>query len=216
MKQQTMKLLGVGVASLLIGGGAGYILAKKQLSEAFDQALDEQIRASESFYKKLYKAEGFETPEKAAETLDAEDKAVEAMRLYRRDLVDLGLPNKTDEASEADANRVLKNIFSEPQPRDLGPVTIDRGRPYRISEEDYFLNDPEYTQHTMTYYIEDGILADESDVSVDNANAMVGLSHLQDFGASEDTTVYIRNETLLADFEINKSTGSYSKEVMGL
>lgn len=196
----------------LIGFGTGLIIGNERSKRQYDAKLDAELEQTKNFYAKLHKADEFSTPEKAAAHLIKEEVATQIMTTYRGDIEELGLP----EVSQDEADRVVKNIFSEPAPTNVGPIQREAGRPYKIEEDDFMLNEHEYVQTTITYYLGDGILADERDSSIDNPNQLVGDANLQEFAESEDTTVCIRNETLTTDFEIVKSEGRYAKEVMGL
>ncbi len=81
-------------------------------------------------------------------------------------------------------------------------------RPYVISPEE-FGSQSGYTDVSLTYYA-DGVLADENDEVVDDADDIVGLESLMHFGEYEDDSVFVRNDTRKCDYEILLDQRYYS------
>jgi hypothetical protein len=75
-----------------------------------------------------------------------------------------------------------------------------------------------YEKATVTYFSHDDVLADERDARIDGIDEQFGLENLERFGhGSEDPNiVYIRNDKLQIDFEVVKSDGSFTAEVLGI
>jgi hypothetical protein len=94
----------------------------------------------------------------------------------------------------------------------------DAGLPYVIAFEEFVENVDEYTQTSLTYYEGDDILADENDEMIQEVDPIVGSDNLTRFGhgSRDPNIVYIRNARLKADYEVGRSTGRFSEEVMGL
>jgi hypothetical protein len=88
-------------------------------------------------------------------------------------------------------------------------------KPYIITEEEFDQNEPDFISTSLTYYEEDGILADEQDVPIEDSDRMVGDANLMRFGhgAKNRDKLYIRNEVLDLNFDITRSTGSFAREV---
>ena len=114
---------------------------------------------------------------------------------------------------------VHRNIFQNHGPSDRNE--LDRSnrsstRPYIIDQDEFTQADLEYNQNTLTYYEADGVLVDEQDQPVPIAQT-VGEKNLQFGNASGDVNiVYIRNDSLEVDFEVCRSFGSYTEEVLGV
>ena len=89
--------------------------------------------------------------------------------------------------------------------------------PYVIMHDEFFQGELGYETISYTYYEGDGALVDEKDRPVEEADKMIGEDNLTRFGhASKDKNiVYVRNDLLELDFEIVRSDGSYTKEVLG-
>ena len=91
-------------------------------------------------------------------------------------------------------------------------------KPYIIHHDEFYENETDYEQATLTYYEGDDTLADEKDVPVPDEDSVVGEDALVAFGhgSKDKNVVFVRNDKLELDFEIVKSNGKYSVEVLGL
>lgn len=83
--------------------------------------------------------------------------------------------------------------------------------PYVITPED-FGEEEEYDTVSYTYYA-DGVLVDDYDEIVENADEVVGKDSLTRFGEYEDDTVYVRNDALKLDYEIMRDVRKYEDVV---
>lgn len=144
----------------------------------------------------------------------------EAKSFVQTTLADTGNhPGVLDDIEEEEEELVTTNIFekhgtSDDYELDLSNVGSDR--PYIISNEMFEDSELQYNQNTLTYYQGDRVLVDEKDQPIP-IKSVVGESNLKFGSASGDLNlVYIRNEKLEVDFEILRSYGSYSEEVLGV
>lgn len=85
-------------------------------------------------------------------------------------------------------------------------------KPYVIAPEEFWEQDCPVI--TLTYYEEDGVLTDERDKIIDNADELVGEDFADHFGEYEEDAVHIRNEEMGVVYEILRDIGSY-EEYMG-
>ena len=76
----------------------------------------------------------------------------------------------------------------------------DKPAPYVISPDE-FGGVEEYEKISLSYYA-DGILADDDDEVMENADEIVGLDSLTHFGEYEDDSVFVRNDVMKCDYEI--------------
>lgn len=119
---------------------------------------------------------------------------------------------------------VAENLFethAEPDPEDLGlgtepedaPRTPDR--PYVIATEEWYLNETDYDQITLTYWADDDVLADDANRMITAVDEVVGATNLHRFGFKSDNPdiVYVRNERIKADYEITKDERNFSEVV---
>lgn len=125
----------------------------------------------------------------------------------------------------------VKNVFIEP-PADRNTRELEyegwdyeteRSRRsgvkiYIITQEEFFTNEPEHTNATLTYFEGDDVLADEADVPIEDISQTIGTERNLKFGhgSKDPNIVHIRNETLQHDFEIVKSGGKFAEEVFGI
>lgn len=133
--------------------------------------------------------------------------------------------NETEQVEEIFENNptvenLVKNYqgFSSPQP----PTVVEEDSEsyiVLIRRKEFFegpLND-EYHQTALTYYQNDDILIDEHDNQLDVV-AAVGNIRPNWFGneADDENVCYVRNTKTKIEFEVNRSQGSYAKDVLGL
>lgn len=86
--------------------------------------------------------------------------------------------------------------------------------PYIIHKDEFFENEKDYRQSTLTYYKSDHILCDSDDTPVYNIEKVVGKLEFGK-GSKDPSIVYIRNEKLEAEYEILLDHGWYQVEVLG-
>jgi hypothetical protein len=74
-----------------------------------------------------------------------------------------------------------------------------------------------YDQTSVTYYQNDDILVDPHDKQLD-VKAAIGSIRPSWFGneADDENVCYVRNTQLEIEFEVNRSQGSYARDVLGL
>lgn len=202
--------------AFLAGGALGYYVATRVLEAKYDAILQDEIAQTKDYYAKVNKADEYETPQKAAETLLPEE-AVTALKNY------------TGVAVTADPDPrdiVVQNVFVDGEPISAADADdvfyVDRSnrssdRPYIISEEEFLENETDYEQTSLTYFTGDDTLADEADQAVEDIETVIGSEHLGMFGqgTTDSNTVYVRNDKLTTDYEVTRATGSYSVQVLG-
>jgi hypothetical protein len=86
--------------------------------------------------------------------------------------------------------------------------------PYIIHRDEYFSNELDYRQSTLTFYEGDEILCDEQDVPVYNPEKVVGKI-IFGHGSQDISICYVRNEHLEAEYEILVDHGYFQQEVLG-
>ena len=218
-KNNPYLIAGVALVALTSGAALGYMYAKKKLVTQYDQILEEQIESTKNYYTRLNKREQFKTPAEAVEVLVPEeerdekvDTAAAALLAYQGEKVD-----------EERVTEVVSNIFVDSIPVDdnfdYSEEMKDRDpeMPYVISREEYMENVSENEQSTLSYFAGDDVLLDEKEEIINDSDTVVGNQNLLRFGhgSKDNNTVYVRNEKLELDFEIVKSEGKYSEEVLG-
>ena len=81
-------------------------------------------------------------------------------------------------------------------------------KPYVIKPEEYGEADG-YDMVSLNYYA-DGVLTDDWDVPIENIEYMVGEDFADHFGEYEEDSVFVRNDSLKAEFEILADVRNYS------
>jgi hypothetical protein len=217
---------GVSAASaLVIGGVAGYFLAKKRLEAQFQEQLAAEVQQAKRFYAKLYKKDEFETPESAADELGV--AVVDPQKIAHESLLvgnavrAIGRYQGKDPSP--DVKVVVQNVF-----KTEGEVTTElseeeyRARteevPYILTQDEYMGNEEDYDQVTFTYYAGDNALADDKDELIEDIDMLVGENNLKRFGhlSGDPRVVYVRNHIRSQEFEILLHDGTYTKHVLGM
>lgn len=231
-------LLGAGVVvSFAAGFGLGYYVVGKKLMTKYDQMLEAEIEETKKFFSVINRSEGYATPEEAAETLGVPAPVAETLRRYDytkttvkpEDLEDPGSLTKHvyEAAREAAVNEALtisapieevRNVFADSAEMEEAAIASmrDPEKPYIITPEEFAVNDPDYDQLSITYFEGDGVLTDDTNQHIPDDDRCVGLGNLEKFDEQEDIhTLYVRNERMKTDFEVTRSTGKFSEEVLG-
>ena len=103
---------------------------------------------------------------------------------------------------------------TDPEVIEVKTDETDDDAPYIISNEAFADDHEEYRKVSATYYTEDKVLCEASHnekIPVES----VGKDNLDIFMANDWDLLYVRNDYLGADYEIDKYEGSYTYEVLG-
>lgn len=86
---------------------------------------------------------------------------------------------------------------------------------YQIDAEDFFTDCADYDKISLQYYTEDHVFVDDQCEPIDDLMRTIGIVDWPEKDMEEDL-IYIRNDSLGADFEISKVYASYGEDVLGL
>jgi hypothetical protein len=231
--------LGLGLAFLggvALGGGIGYKFSVSQLDDKYNELMEEEIARTRKFYERVHKAGDFETPAGAAEAMGVDiplEEAADALagyqgkvdytKFYAHELsLNLdenpfvkaaGIPS---EEAIVVGEPIEQNVFD--QAEDIGFTKRDPDKPYQITMLEFAENETDYEQLSATYFAGDNVLTDDQDQPVDPMEPVVGFGrdaavNVDRFGGQN--VIYVRNERLKTDYEVNKSDGKYAYEVAG-
>jgi hypothetical protein len=236
--------LSIGLSA---GIAIGLFITKKKIENKYLEISNREIAEAKVFYSTLYKKDDFETPESTAESLGLGEslvtEAAQALQNYQgtpvvvkkgkhkgkttvviEDATPQSVSIDVDSATSEDGE-VVHNIFVDSIPmektddfdyeEEFKKRTPDV--PYVVSKEEFFTNDPEHEQVTITYYAGDDVLVDEKEVVIPNSDSVVGDENLLHFGhgSGNPHLVYIRNEKINLDFEVVGNNGRYTEQVLG-
>lgn len=236
MNNTVIKNAAFVASGALFGALGGYLVTKKLLSERFEAELHEYKVSVEDRITQakermdIYEQAGlaFDTAKLIAEK---NKQALEAKEAKLREQKDISVvaqnyakkyeesKNKVKQVDTEKAMEILKDapeslddvMHVEDFTPDTTPVAAD---PYLISVDQFSDEHDEYRKASCTYYTEDKVICETShNEKIDPR--YVGQDHLDMLENSDLDILYVRNEYLQIDYEIDKYDGSYSYEVLG-
>jgi len=206
------------------------------VEKSFEDAIDTVTKAVEKLNVDLN-----EIPEEIMTSTTVEE-ASDALLAYAgineppeltRTIEEVTEEKPTPRPEKKQPERVFYNNVSKskspkiPEARTLVPLKSDipgedlpahPKAPYIISHLEFMDGELEYDQETVNYYDEDGVVASQSDVPMDQVNDTLGLSNLLKFGelsgSGDPNVLYIRCERLKVDYEVVRDMGMYSEKVL--
>ena len=148
---------------------------------------------------------------------DAKQEVEEVREYYR---------NKHDEVKEEEPEvevevpqdvNVVKEIvkengytnYNKPQTVNIPQYVMSPNDDPYVIDPSEFGEEPGYDTMTLTYFA-DGVLVDDVDDIVEEADVVVGLENLKLFEEFGATAVYVRNDIYRTDYEILRDDWNYS------
>jgi hypothetical protein len=218
-----IKTPAVLAGTFVLGGGAGYFFAKKTLETKYAKIATEEIAEARQYF-----TTNVEKPSLEEVILEKNKKAFFEEVVDNHRQVFETVADKIEEYDQVsvtvreDFVEVVNNVFTDSDNvvwsyQDEMEKRSD-DKPYVIHFDEWTETIPGYEQVQLTYYDEDDTLADSQDVPIDAVEQAVGRANLERFGhgSNDESVVYVRNEAIATDFEIVKTDGSYSREVLGI
>lgn len=209
----------IGVAAFCGGLGLGYFIGKEKLKERLIDELeadidyvinqmDEEVTEPEDDYQVVV------TPRSDPTTITVDkEELLSRYVLFPEDDLD---QEELDYIKVQEENRV--NVFATSsdnwvyETELLGRSTEE---PYVIHKDEFWTEEFNYDQSTLTYFEIDDILIDDKDTPVYNYPSIIG--ELKFGHGSEDQNVfYVRNDALRSEYEVLLDKGSYAVEILGL
>jgi hypothetical protein len=153
----------------------------------------------------------------------AQEEIDSVKEVYSRRNAGYAGPNDADEAEKQDGptpeqmtfqdyTGLIDNLGYDHRPdkdnEQKGGVNVNRNKPYVISPEQY--EDGDYDKESLTYYA-DGVLEDDWGEVIKDVDDLVGVDSLKTFGDYEEDTVFVRNDRKQIDYEICRTTQTYSE-----
>jgi len=208
----------VGVTSFAAGVGAGYLFFLRRFRK---EAEDRETQETDYYFKKAQLERQVDSMCRQSEILIKELKMTAGVLRKAHEveydsilLAKQDHPSYVEEATEEDN---VVNIFqTEDSEWDYETELAERDhdKPYIIHRDEFFGEEMDCTQTTITYYAGDNILCDERDTPIYNPEQVVGqlvFGH----GSNDPNVVYVRNERLDAEYEILLDHGHYQVEILG-
>lgn len=171
------------MAGAAVGVAASWFILKKK----FDEIVNEEIDSFKAEYKQRME-------EKKAATENLEQIADDLKAFTEK------VQDEEEEAIDIINNEGYSNVEKEGEPDESPKV---RKKPYVIKPDE--LGDEQYEICVLTYYA-DGILTNDWDEVIEDIEGTVGKESLKTFGQYEADAIYVRNDELELDYEINKDS----------
>jgi hypothetical protein len=227
------------VVGLGVGATVGYIFAKRQLEAKYSAiAAEEAAEAREHYYAKSVALENVKDKPDLADIVREQGYSVDPEPSQPPMAV-------TPPSAVVEAAQEEEVVGAEPEAETAEPVVHqntfqqfgdaarpehewdwhkERSRrsplkPYVIHIDEREERADVYECVMFTYFEEDDILCNERDevVGKEDRDRIIGEANLNRFGhgSGDATVVYIRNDQLEMDVEVNLSPNSYAEEVHG-
>lgn len=205
MEQNYRSQILIGVVAFGAGLGLGYLLG---------------IRKKEPTYQVIPPVGKSEEAEPDIPTVVTDDNR-EAAKAFIQEVVDgkhPGVVFKGPADESEDIEPVAINIFTNEDIEwnyEAELASRNPSEPYVIHRDEFFANEKDYFQGTLTYYGGDDILVDEDNQPIYNHSSIIG-DMLFGKGSGDPNVFYVRNDKRKAEFEICHDPGMYAVEVMGI
>ena len=235
MNNTVIKNIAYVASGALFGALGGYVASKKVFSDKLEAELAQYKKSGELHAKQLkaendfllekiniYEQAGlsFETAkviaEKNKQAMEAKEKKLaedqKTMGNTYKTLVNYAAKHKdiskeeTDSTQEPDTDTNVENFTPS------NPVMDED--PYIISVDQFANDHDDFRKVSCTYYTEDNIICETAhNEKIESRH--VGQENLDMLLGSDIDILYVRNEYLSIDYEIDKYEGSYIYEVLG-
>lgn len=172
------------------GAAIGSLVTWKMVKTRYEQIANEEIQEVREYYAEKIDELTHAQSEKPVEKEEDVEKTTfhtqpkPELREYANKINDLGYSDITEE----EVNKM--------------------GKPYVITPEEYGELD-DYETLSLTLYA-DRVLTDEQDIVIEDVDGVVGIESLTHFGEYEDDSVFVRNDSIMTDYEILLDERNYA------
>lgn len=174
-----------------VGAGIGSVVTWKLIEAQYKKIVQEEIDSMDEYYRNKY---GVEEPEKETEPEDG-------------NMPD-GQVNIREYAAQLAKNKYTNYSGNErPDQKEVDDVE----KPYVIPPTEFGELDG-YMTRTL-YYHADGVLTDDQDEIVEDADDVVGTNFSDHYGEYEEDSVCVRNDAKRTDYEILYDPSNYYGDV---
>lgn len=206
----------VGILAFGAGMGVMHIWRGRRLKEEARDVVEQLVI---NFHQKERYSEEIESVELPTPTTYGNTSAVVVSEGEVPDepecIIEFEIP---EEAGEPADMPVPTSIFAGGTPEwdmELEASQRSSQEPYVLHKDEFYSEESGYSQTTCTWYAGDDIMVDQEDVPIYNHDSVVGplmFGH----GSDDPNVFYVRNDKLKAEYEVLRSTGYYSVDVLGL
>lgn len=225
--------LAVGIAAFGIGGAVGYILGRKHSISVDYSIIEKDVHEVPGQLKfDVENVEVFIAEHTAKHDVEdvvevREPRLAPPVQPQQTVEDNIEMQRALEAAREEEVTTVDVQDDSEPVVRSIFPSTQDEWdydvevpkreeyAPYVLHRDEFYGEEKDFTQTTLTYYAGDKIMTDQDDTPVYNFENVVGelkFGH----GSGDPNVFYIRNEQRREEYEVIFDPGHYSVEILGL
>ena len=222
MNEQLAKMLkpsvlipaGVGLISFGAGFAFGYLRGRKNMQIEIHE-IPEQMRL------KLDVAELIESKDYEVEEVVVETETVEVyeqgddIATPAEAFILQHLPDTVVLETEPEERRLVFATNTEEWNYEEEIKNRTVSAPYVLHKDEFYADEMEYAQSTLTYYAGDDIMVDQDDAPVYNYPQVVGAL-LFGHGSQDPNVYHVRNDSRRAEYEVIFDPGEYAVEVLGL
>jgi hypothetical protein len=201
----------------IIGGLAGGFFMGCYCGKVYKKkidALEEEIDIL-NINRKVKKEKELEDREKKAEEHKLAKKTVEDIVGYH-EYVAPERKNEEEEEEEEDLDLDEDVEFDDPFENDNLEDEQDEREMIKLISKKAYNEDLQYRDNeTLTYYVEDGILADAFDDPIQNAAEIIGIEAIEKAETTDEDEIYVSNDIEDKIYEIIvEHNESYYKDLM--
>jgi len=228
MKKDLLAATGIFLVGVGIGAIAGILIFQKRIDKHYQAIADEEIESVRDTYKLLRKQPPYDDPKTAVK---AYLERVDELQY----LSEGGEPLDEGDYIEDEETPPLiiksqpegfwrdtegnPDVITEEEMEDgalFGERSADA--PYVISFQEFMDEREEFEKISIEYYEADNTLADDRELIITDVEGTIGRANLSRFGqgSQDPAIVYIRNESLGADFEVAHNHKGYAEIVLGV
>lgn len=217
----------VGLTSFAAGFGTAYILISRRTQVQLEE-IREELKHIEEGYAEAY-AEAVTDLEngqvkkdvvlpKVEEVTEVELDNESPVQAFVKTRLNEKLPEGfVQDSGDVPEELVTQSIFEHTNTWNREEELKHRNprQPYILHKDEFFADEKDYTQTTLSYYVGDDIMCDEDDTPVYNYKDVVGELRFG-HGSDDPNVFYVRNDRRRTEYEIVREEGLFSVEVMGL
>lgn len=183
------------LGGVIVGGGAAYLFTKKK----YEQIANEEIESMREYYmEKSGKKEHVESVDIPREERESETVGSGKVNTKIPEETLAEKLDKTKEIVEGNGYLNYDSIHKDPSMRERREAA---SRIYRINRAKYE-NDEAHDKVRLTYYSLDDILVDDRGIPIENRDVVIDGDNLEWFGEHEEGMLFVRNEVLMTDYEV--------------
>lgn len=184
-----------------IGAALGALVTWQYLKPKYERMVQDEV----SEFKRDWAERDGKKEENSEETDDDESRIMDITELEEKRA-------QIREIAKQYNNILEENKYTEVLEK--GGSNMKDDEPYVISPLKFAEEDEDYEVVSLTYHT-DGILVDDMGELIEDAESIVGTEFPEHFGeyTEDPDTVYVRNERLMTDYEIQRDLDSYAASV---